>query len=559
MDVLTKGGAAGSVLASRLTEDRKITVLLIEGGPDNTGKLEGVVPYIYQRTFMSDWDYNYTLTAQPGFNNRITPYFRGHVLGGSTSINGMTYTRGPAADWNKIAAYLGDQSWNWNNMQPYFKKNEQFIPGVSPSNRYLASAHGTSGPIGVSESQINAWLYQPTLDAAQQSGVWAYNRDGNTGNPIGISWQQFAIKNGERSSAATGYLNQQVRARSNLKILVNSRVSRILKDSSPGPQPKFSQVEYKTGNGPVGLATAKKDIILSAGTIDTPTLLQRSGIGATADLTAAGITPVVDIPAVGKNFVDHVGIPAPWSVNSTLTDDEIDRNTTLFNELLAEWNQSRTGRLTTTNLGHIQWSRLPSNATIFQQYPDPQGGHADAPHWEALLANKWTSLTPRPAAGNWVGMTHFVMSPMSRGDVKLNPADPNGPPLINSGSLSHPFDIFVLRYAIRQTARFFTAPAWQAFNAQPAFDASILTSDAALDNFIRSNSFGGAHGVATAKIGKANSPAGTDVVGPNFRIKGIQGVRIVDASVIPFSPSGHSMVPVYVFAEKAADIIKANP
>ncbi|TEB27135.1 alcohol oxidase [Coprinellus micaceus] len=557
--VIVGGGAAGAVLANRLTENRSVSVLLLEAGPDNTGKIEAVVPYIYSRLFGSDWNWNYTIVPQPGLNNRVVPYFRGHVLGGSTEINGMTYTRGPASDWNRIANYLGDQSWNWNNMQSYFKKNEQFVPGTNDNGRFLSSTHGTSGPIGVSLNQVNQWILEPTLTAAQQSGVWAFNQDNNDGDPIGISWQQFAIKGGQRSSAATGYLNQQVRARSNLKIQVNSRATRLVPVAGSNPL-TFSTVEYKNDvTGATGQVTARRDIILSAGVIDTPALLLRSGLGPTADVQAAGITPLVNLPAVGQHFVDHAGTPIAWQVNTTLTDDEIDKNSTLLNQLLDEWNASKTGRLTTTSLAHIQFSRLPSNASIFQTVSDPQEGKADAPHFEALLANKWTLLAPRPATGNFVGMTHFCLSPLSRGSVRLNPQNPQGAPLIDSGSLSHPFDIFTLRYAIRQTARFFQAPVWRTYNAQPVFDPAILDSDSALDEYIRNNSFGGAHGVATAKIGKANSPAGTDVVGPDFRVKGVSGVRVVDASVIPFSPGGHAMVPVYVVAEKAADIIKANP
>ncbi|RXW17478.1 hypothetical protein EST38_g8376 [Candolleomyces aberdarensis] len=567
---VTDGGAAGSIVASRLTEDPRTTVLLLEAGPTNEGLLVGEVPYIYARMFMSQYDYNYTLVPQASVDNRVLPYFRGRILGGSTSINGMTYTRGPKSDWDRIASYIGDPSWSWNALQPYFRKNEAFEDPPPASNggpvggrrQFTPSVHGRSGNIAVSLNEATEWIVPPTLEAAAAVGI-PYNEDGNSGDPLGISWQQFSIKNGERSSVATGYLQTpSVKRRRNLVIRTDSHVTRILrKEGERGTRSvTFDRVEYVDQAGNTVVVQARKDIISSAGVIDTPTLLMRSGLGPQQELRDAGITPIADIPALGKNFVEHIGLPITWSVNTTLTDDELDRNTTLYGEELAKWEQTKSGRLTQTSLTHIMFDRVPQNESIWQDpsvagQPDPSGG-ALAPHYEQIVSNKWTTLALLPPTGNYVGMTHFVTSPTSVGSVTLNASNPTGPPLINPNSLNTLWDRYVLRYAVRRTLAYMNADVWKKYDTTPQFELALDADDETADAFIRANAFGGAHGVATAKIGPRNSPAGSDVVGPDFRVKGVNGLRIVDASVIPFMPNGHSMAPVYIVAEKASDIIR---
>ncbi|TEB26253.1 alcohol oxidase [Coprinellus micaceus] len=540
--VIVGGGAAGSIVAARLSENPATTVLLLEAGPkcaSRTSRFRTSTPNL----FMSKYDYNYTLTAQPNLNNRVLSYFRGRILGGSTSINGMTYTRGPASDWDRLASYLGDSSWAWSNIERYFRGNEAFHPppgGPFTPARFTPSVHGTSGPIGVSLNQETEWIIPPTLQAAEQESAGSSSRS----------------KDGKRSSAATGYLAPPVRQRRNLVIRVDSPATRVVKNGR-----RFDTVEYRDASGNTRRATARRDLILSAGVVDTPVLLLRSGLGPAADLRAANISVQVDIPALGKHFIEHIGLPMTWSVNSTLTDDELDRNSTLYAEELAQWRNNGTGRLTQTSLTHIIFGRVGANESIWSDAEvaegDPAGGEG-APHYEQIVSNKWTTLALPPTTGNYIGMTHFVTTPTSRGSITLNPASPAGMPLINPASLSTNWDKFVLRYAIRSTLAYMNAPVWQSFNITPTFDLPLDSSDEEVDAFIRSNAFGGAHGVSTARLGRANTPFGEDVVGPDFRVKGVQGLRIVDASVIPFMTNGHSMAPVYIVAERASDVIRGR-
>ncbi|KAJ2922634.1 hypothetical protein H1R20_g14467, partial [Candolleomyces eurysporus] len=558
--IVVGGGSAGSVVASRLSENRSVSVLLIEGGPSNEGVTNSIIPYVYPRLYGTTYDWNFTTVPQSGLNGRVTPYLRGHILGGSSSINGMTLHRAPAADWDQIASFTGDSSFSWNNIIQYIQKNEAFKrpEGSRFDNAYDPAVHGFKGPIGSSLVEDDIWITEPTLTAAEEIGI-PHSRDVNGGQPLGASWQQFTVKDGARSSAATAYVNKQDKVRSNLHVLLNSKVSRVLprpgSNTTSGPL-HFTTVEYTDGNGNTQTAVASREIIISTGVIATPGLLMRSGLGPRAQLQAAGITTLLDIPAVGQYLQDRCSLSAIWSVNNTDTDDNIDRNLTYFNELLQEWNDHRTGRLTQTGYRHILWARVPEDAPILSTIEDPSSGPT-CPHYEIYPTNKWAGTSPRPETGNFVTMSIFVSASNVRGSVTLDASNPMNP-IIDPKYLGSDWDTYVMRTAVRRAAEYMNAPAWRRWNATPVFDPSILDNDDALDQWIQTNAVGGVHAVGSARMGPPNSPPGTDVVGPDFRVKGVRGLRIVDTSVFPFVMNAHTMGPTYIMAEKAADLIKTG-
>ncbi|KAJ2920114.1 hypothetical protein MD484_g267, partial [Candolleomyces efflorescens] len=551
--IVLGGGAAGSIVASRLSESRNVSVLLIEGGPSNEGVTNAIIPYIYPRLYRSTYDWNFTTVPQPGLGGRATAYLRGHILGGSSSINGMTLNRAPASDWDKIASFTGNSGFTWNNILQYVRRNEAFKrpEGSRFDNAYDPAVHGFEGPIGNSLVEDDSWITEPTLTGAEQVGI-PYNRDVNSGHPLGVSWQQFSVQDGARSSAATGYINQQARTRRNLHVLLNSRVTRVL--PRPGSSLHFTTVEYTDANGTTLTAVASREIIISTGVMATPGLLMRSGLGPRAQLEAAGIPTLLDIPAVGQFMQDRCGISAIWSVNNTDTDDSIDRNATYFNELLQEWNEHHTGRLTQTGYRHMIWGRVPDDAPLLSTMEDPSSGPT-CPHYEIYPANKWAGTSARPATGNFVTMSIFVSASNVRGSVTLNATSPMNP-VIDPNYLGSDWDMYVMRTAIRRAAEYMNAPAWKSWNATPVFDPAILNDDNTLDQWIHANAFGGVHAVGSARMGPSNSPPGTDVVGPDFRVKGVRGLRIVDTSVFPFVMNAHTMGPTYMLAERAADVIR---
>ncbi|KAG6808584.1 hypothetical protein H0H92_003645 [Tricholoma furcatifolium] len=293
--------------------------------------------------------------------------------------------------------------------------------------------------------------------------------------------------------------------------------------------------------------TARKELILSAGSIGTPHILMNSGIGDASALSLLGIEPLVNLPSVGKNFSDHPFLLNPWLVNASDTFDQF-RNAPLAEEALRQWNETRTGAFTVSFSNQLGWKRLPHNSSIFEK----SGPHA--PHFELFFMNG-ILFPPIPATGDYMQVGISVLCPLSRGSVMLNSSNPFDPPLIDPNFLSSEFDVFVFREGIRSARRFLSAPTWDNFIISATTNA---TSDAELDEYIRNITTTIYHPVGTA----AMSPRGANygVVDPDLRVKGVVGLRVIDASVLvkmlPVVPAGHTQATVYVLAERASDLIK---
>ncbi|KAJ6629541.1 aryl-alcohol-oxidase from pleurotus Eryingii [Mycena sp. CBHHK59/15] len=496
--IVVGGGTAGNVIANRLSEDKDYSVLVLEAG--------GSIAYP-----------------------------RGFVLGGSSSVNYMVYTRGSKEDFDRFARAAADERWSWDSLIPYMRKNERFSPPADhhdTTGQFNPAVHGFDG-INTTTKELSEFPFNLDMNSGYQLGI----------GKLGTS----TIKNGSRSSSATSYLSPQYINRPNLHVLLHSRVTRVLQSGAGA----FRTVEFVQDlKGKPTTITAKKEVILSAGSIGTPNILLHSGIGNSSTLSSLGIKPLHNLPSVGQNLSDHSLLVMAWLVNSTNTFETAARNASLAAEQFTEWNTTRLGPLVDNPLTHMGWLRIPDNSSIFNHFPDPAAG-PNTSHFELIISPG--IIGPTPPTGNYLGVTTAVVSPASRGAVTLNSSNPLSVPLINPNLLGSEVDMFIMRESVKSALRFAAAPAWNDFVIS-TFSVNSSMTDAQLDQFIRSNTGTVFHPVGTASM----SPKGASwgVVDPDLSVKGLTGLRIADLSVLPFIPAAHTQASAYIIGERGADLIK---
>ncbi|KAJ2914009.1 hypothetical protein MD484_g6402, partial [Candolleomyces efflorescens] len=558
--IVVGAGTAGNVVAHRLAE-KGSKVLVLEAGVSDQGVLAAQVPFLGPTlTPGTPFDWNYTVAAQDGLNGRTFPYPRGKLLGGCSSVNYMVHQVGSSEDYDKLARDTGDSSWSWKNIRKFIFVHEKIVPpadGHNTRGEFIPENHGTRGLVSVSlpgnAQGIDQRIIATTKELARE---FPFNPDTGGGNVLGVGWVQNSIGNGQRSSSSTTYLAEALK-RSNVDVLINAHVTKLVQTGTTrrvgGTVPAFRALEFSSGPGAsVTRVRARKEVILSAGAINTPQILLLSGIGPRQDLQALGIPTIVDNQSVGRNLSDHVLLPNIYQVKGSESIDQLFREPARIGSALDQWTNSKTGVLANGVTNHLGFFRLSKNAPIFATTPDPSTG-PKASHWEIIALNFWLNPgVPLPPAGNFVTFISALISPTSRGFVKLASANPFTAPIIDPKFVTTQFDIFALREAVRAVKRFAGANAWKDYITRP-FGGLASTSDADIDAYVRAQSTTVFHPVGTASMTAKNARWG--VVDPDLKLKGADGVRVVDASIWPTIPNAHTQGPVYLIAEKAAALI----
>ncbi len=515
--IVVGAGSAGCVLASRLTEDSQVAVLLLEaGGPDNNQEIR--IPAAFPRLFKSAYDWAYHTEPQPRLHNRKLYWPRGKVLGGSSSINAMIYIRGSHHDYDHWHS-LGNLAWSFADVLPYFKKAEDQARGPS-------EYHGVGGPLHVTDLRYISPPCHAFVEAGVEIGL-PHNLDFNGPEQEGVGFYQVTQKRGRRHSAADAYLKPAMR-RPNLAVRTHAQATRLLFEKT-----RVAGVEL-VSNGKLEQIRAAREVILCGGTINSPHLLMLSGIGPAEHLKALGIAVVADLPGVGQNLQDHPFLPVAYQCTQPVSLIRAETTRSLVVYLLF-----RKGPLT-SNIGEAG-GFIKTRPGL--RAPDLQF------HFGAAYYLSHGFVRPE---GHGFTFGPTLIRPESRGSITLRSSDPFEPPAIQPNYLSCEADLRVLVAGIKLARRMAQAKAFDPFRGAERFPGAAVSSDAALAEYVREVAETCYHPVGTCKMG-SDSLA---VVDARLRVHGVEGLRVVDASIMPTIVSGNTHAPTIMIAEKAADLIR---
>lgn len=522
--IVVGGGSAGCTLAARLSEDPACRVLLLEAGARDWNPYIHL-PVCYYKTTKGALTWEFDLSPQ-SHQDGITPAFtQARVLGGGSSINAQVYIRGVAADYDGWEE-TGCTGWSYRDVLPYFRRAEA-------NERFSGQYHGTDGPLAVSDQRHTHPLSKAFVQACQEYGM-PYNPDFNGEQQRGAGLYQVTNRNGRRCSAAVAYLSA-ARKRPNLVIRTGAAAHRIVVQNG-----RATGVEYSAGGRSV-VTMADREVVLASGAIGSPKLLMLSGIGPADHLASHGIRTLADLPGVGQNLHDHLDIFMMYNAKGLETYDVYK---SVYRQI---W----------PALQYALFRNGPISATVVEAgafWPADENVDSTEIQFHFLAGTGIEAVTDSSSTGNGCTLNAYLLRPQSRGAVTLKSSDPGVAPAIDPNFLAEKSDLDYTVESVRIGQEIMAQPAMARYVSSEFMPGPQVNTRAGYEAYVRRESRSGYHPAGTCRMGQDDMA----VVDPQLRVRGIDGLRVADASVMPQLVSGNTNAPTIMISEKASDMLRGN-